>query len=76
MSGYYLKPITKRRLEFGTQGCTCESGVIPRFIEAFLFGTYGCIENFNELDLYIFSSLWKIISLYVYDLEVNENLCV
>ena len=34
MSGYYLKSITKRRLEFGTSGCTCKSGVIPRFIEA------------------------------------------
>ena len=34
MSIYYLKSITKRRLEFGTSGCTCKSGVIPRFIEA------------------------------------------
>ena len=36
MSGYHLKAITKRRLEFGTLGCTCKSGVIPRFIEALL----------------------------------------
>ena len=77
MSIYYLKSITKRRLEFGTSGCTCKSGVIPRFIEALrmylwlyylfiiiiLFGWKRFYSNFVDINSCVF--LYDLFYLHI-----------